>query len=99
MLGVESFFPDERETFTPGPEAGAPSSLPQNRPRRRAVRAENFQRETHEFILARLHLRKIEAFDDPHFRAEQDAMAFDAVLLPAAHAQVIHTNDPHAAFD
>lgn len=72
---------------------------PDQAPRWRPIPLVELDRQAIEIVVARLHLREVESFDDPDFRTEQDVMCLDPVLVEAAHAQVIDAHGLHAAID
>lgn len=57
----------------------------------------DFNREADEVVVARLHVREDEAFDDPDFWTKQCVVCFDTVLVKASHREVINTNSANAA--
>src|ERR1700733_10274113 len=71
--------------------------LPNNGARGRTVAADNLQRQADRFILARIHVLQVEAFDNPDTRLEQDAMGLRAGILETAYRKIIHAHGLHTA--
>src|SRR3712207_2450318 len=62
---------------------------PQDRPGGGTVAPLDLDRQTDQFVLARCHLRKVQALDDPDPHLEQRLVRLDTVLAETTHREVI----------
>src|SRR4051794_13973715 len=74
---------------------------PQRRSARGPVSSDDFERQAGQFVPTRFDFGKVQALDDPDWflRPEHDLVALDAILLIAAHTEIIHPHRHHAARD
>src|SRR5260370_15635208 len=64
---------------------------------RRSITSHNSQGQTNHFIIARLHMFEVQAFDDPNARSQECAVRLRAVRVEAADGEVVDSHGLNAA--
>src|SRR5258708_10107725 len=79
----------------PSRAASTPNLRPaHDRPRRSSIRADNLQRQAHQFVCAGLNPPEVEPLDDPDACFEQRLVRLPAVDFQAAYRQVVDADRP-----